>query len=285
LIGNPVDHSLSPFIMNRACAVHDLEALYVVTRVTKEEAGGAIRSLRAQGFAGLNVTYPLKEAVLSLADRTTPAVDVIQAANTLLLNRQGITADNTDSTGTADAIDTLAATSPRGKRVFVFGAGGAGRAAAYGLLSAGAATVTFGVRDAEKSTDIVDRFRRAFPESRVGSYDTRGRAIDDKKVFDDVDVIVNATPVGMAGYDSSVWITDEAMIRSDHLCFDFVYHPRDTRFIKAARQRGATVLDGLALLVAQARAGFNLWTGRDFSLTEMMSAVESHLASDEIKSP
>jgi shikimate dehydrogenase len=280
LIGDPVEHSLSPFIMNRAFAAHGLDASYLTLTVTKDRVVDSIRHLQASGFLGANVTYPLKEAVVKLVDRTTRAVEVIQASNTLQFAGGEILADNTDALGTAHALETLGGRSPRGGRVFIFGAGGGGRAAAYGLLSAGVEAVTFGVRDGARTQEPIDRLRRAFPRTRVDWYDIRRLADGHKTAFDQVDIIINATTVGMSGSGATTLVADDSMIRHRHLCFEFVYHPRATPFIKAADRRGAQTLDGLALLVAQAQAGFYWWTGKKFSLPDMYDAVAVQLASD-----
>ncbi|MDH3214696.1 MAG: shikimate dehydrogenase [Candidatus Krumholzibacteria bacterium] len=277
LIGDPVDHSLSPFIMNRAFGECRLDAVYSAFAVSMERLPDAIHGLRSRGFVGANVTYPLKELSRSLADRATPAVDLIEAVNILRFTDEGILADNTDAVGTTQALEVLGATPVSGKRVFVFGGGGAARAVAYGLLQAGARAVTFGVRDAKKAQRTVDRYRRAFPGCCIDCY-LVANLTRDRGVFDLVDIIINATTVGMVGFTEGRLLTDDSVIRDRHCCLDLVYHPRETAFIKAARHRGAKTVDGLAPLVAQARAGFRLWTGKDFSLTEMYGAVSAHIA-------
>lgn len=277
LIGDPVDHSLSPYIMDRAFAAHGIAAMYVAVGVTKDGAGESIRGMRTLGFAGANVTYPLKDAVLPFVELVSPAVAAIEAANTLKFTGEGVVAENTDAVGTVAALEVFGGIQPLRKTVLIFGAGGAGRAAAFGLLSAGAASVTFAVRDKGKAKKAIESLRRAFPGKPIELTEIRKLSNGRGAAFDE-NIIINATPAGMAGFEPNT-LADGAMFRGHHVCFDFVYHPRETPFIVAARQQGASTLDGLALLVAQAQAAFYFWTGRHFPVAEMFDATVKHLES------
>lgn len=284
LIGHPVGHSLSPFIMHRAFVARGMEARYVVVPVTKEGLGESLRGLETMEFDGVNVTYPLKEAVLEFASDRTVAADVIGAANTLTFLETGIHADNTDATGTLFALETLGGTVVEGKRVFVFGAGGAGRAAAYGLLSAGATAVTFGVRDKKIHHKSIERLSHFFSKERISKHEIGAGGVAKQCPLDEYDVVINATPVGMDGSVAGVLIDDDSPINDRHVCFEFVYNPRVTPFMESAARHGAQVLDGLALLVAQASASFERWTGKRFSLEEMYAAVRAHAEENETHS-
>jgi shikimate dehydrogenase len=259
VIGDPVSHSMSPFIMRHAFDQFEIDASYTAIRVTSGELAAFVGGMREGGFAGVNVTYPLKESVLPLVDESTPAVHDIGASNILKATDKGITAHNTDAVGTALALEQIAGVTISGKRACVYGAGGAARAAAYGLLSAGTQSVAFVVRDKARAERSIVALRQAFPDHRIDCYDIPA----------EFDIIVNATPVGMAGFETSTLLDDDSMIQSHHIVFDFVYHPLETPLIAMAKRRGAQTLDGLALLVAQAQAGFHFWTGNEFSITEM----------------
>ncbi len=302
LVGRPAGHTLSPFIMNRAFAEFGIDAVYVAFDPDSEGFPVALRGLRALGIAGVNITYPYKQRVLDCVDRRSSTVDIVGAANTLCLSPHGTEAHNTDAPGTARALDLLGSAPPAGKTALVLGAGGAGRAAAFGLLQAGAVCVTFAVRTPSKHQPVVERFRRAFADRRVDSVPFSVERERLARLVADADIIINATPNGMSGLDSDVKddrplfrfspdnrashvrspssagdaILEESWIDPRQCCFDFVYHPRATDFLACAARRGARPLDGLALLVAQAQAAFRLWTGKEFSLERMYSdaAVE-----------
>jgi shikimate dehydrogenase len=212
------------------------------------------------------VTYPLKTAVLARVDSASDAAAAIGAVNTLDLRDGRAMGHNTDARGAARALQVLGGVSPAGRTVLVIGGGGAARAAAYGLLEAGAERIVFAVRDTARVAPPVGRLRIAFPKSGIDI-----RTMNDMRA-EEFDIVVNATPVGMndAGVEQLV---DEASVTPSQCYFDFVYHPRRTPFLDTARRLGARTVDGLALLVAQAEEAFHIWTGFHFSLPDMYEAV------------
>jgi shikimate dehydrogenase len=264
--------------MNRAFSVQSIAAMYVAVGVPAAGAGESIGGMKTLGFAGANVTYPLKEAVLPFVDRESPTVATIGAANTLMFTSEGVAAENTDAIGTVVALEVFGATQLLKKRVLILGAGGAGRAAAFGLLAAGADSVAFAVRDKGKAKKSIDGLRHAFPGKVIDIFESQKLASDAERLLDR-DIVINATPLGMEGFEPGP-LADRSLYRRNHMCFDFVYHPRTTPFLQAAGEQGAKTLDGLALLVAQAEAGFHRWTGRHFSLAEMYDDVVEHLESE-----
>jgi shikimate dehydrogenase len=277
LIGHPVGHSLSPFILNRAFAESGIDAVYAAFEVLEDRFPAAARSLAAFGIAGANVTYPYKERILEYATRRSPIVDSVLAANTLLISPAVLEAHNTDAPGAVEAVREIGGVAPTGKNVVIFGSGGAGRAAAYGFLDAGALKVTFAVRDPSRSVARLEALRRAFADRVAVPLPAHGSPNLIAQSVEEADIIVNATPVGMEGLEARKpaggELIEEDRIEARHCCFEFVYHPRSTPFLAAASRRGARTVDGLALLVAQAAETFRLWTGREFSLKSMYDAV------------
>jgi len=281
LIGDPVAHSLSPFILNLAFRTSGIDAVYVAFRVEIGHLTEACRGLRALGAAGINVTYPHKEAVVPLIDRPSPRVALLEAANTLVFSPTGIAGYNTDTSGMVDALRILSDLSIDGREVVIFGAGGAARAAALGLIRAGSAQVTFLVRNPAKAEKDLQRLRAAFlrhPISIRDAFSPETR-IEREAALERADVLINATPIGMDTDPESecALIEGPNQVHARQVCMDLVYHPRETPFLRLARNRGARCIDGLTLLVAQARDAFHRWTGETFDLREMTSAVEDHL--------
>jgi shikimate dehydrogenase len=276
LIGNPVAHSLSPFIMNRAFDSLGLDAMYVAFGVRPERLQASVAGLGTLGIAGLNVTYPYKEEILYHIDAISSEAEIINAVNTVLFFDDEIQGFNTDAPGTAIALETFTDAPIEGARVFVYGMGGSARAAAYGLLERGAERVTFAVRSAEKGPMVMERFEFAFPEQEVDV--VRMGGVEDivprRDAFRGADIIINATPVGMAGGATGDLIDNPAWITPEQTFFDFVYHPRQTQFLEIARRAGARTLGGIALLVAQASESFRIWTDHGFDVKEMVEAVE-----------
>ena len=217
-----------------------------------------VRALPAAGFRGVNVTIPHKEAALALADAASVAAREIGAANTLSFERDGaIHADNTDAPGLIDALGA-AGWGPAGRTALVLGAGGAARAAVWALQGAGAARVEVWNRTPERARTLAGRFGATAVERPSAA-----------------EIVVNCTSVGLADEDAPF---KALPLQADSLgagscVVDMVYRDGGTRLLEAARTRGADVIDGLEILVAQGAASFERWTGRTAPRQAMRAAV------------
>ena len=256
--GWPVAHSRSPQVHNAALAAVGLEGWrYLRMPLPPELFEEAIRALPAAGFRGVNVTIPHKHAALALADRASDAARAIGAANTLTFEDGAIVADNTDAPGLLATLPE----SPRGRTALILGAGGAGRAAAWALASAGA---------------HVAIWNRTPERARALAAELGVRAVD---VAEPAEILVNCTSVGL--HDPAV--TFKALpIEADDLgagslVVDLVYRAGSTHLLEAARTRGARVVDGLEVLVAQGAASFERWTGME-APREVMRAAATTIA-------
>lgn len=270
LIGNPVSHSLSPAIMNHAFEMHGIKAVYLSFQLERPCLAAALRGLAALGACGINVTFPYKEAVASLVDKASAGVDAIGAANTITFKRKESLAFNTDAIGVRTALQNFGGLSLEDKRIFIFGAGGAGRAAAYGLLEAGAGEISFCIRDLSRNAGIAANLHNLFPGRRISFINLSSDTSVIRKAIENSDIVINATPVGMEGYGATSLPLEATWLSGEITCFEFVYHPPETEFLKIARAGGAQTLGGLELLVAQASESFRLWTGEKFPLPEML---------------
>ena len=256
--GWPVAHSRSPAMHEAALAAAGLEGWrYLKLPLPPELFPETARSLPAAGFRGVNVTIPHKEAALAVADAASEAAREIGAAYTLTFERDGaIHADNTDAPGLISALGDDWA--PAGRTALVLGAGGAARAAVWALLRAGASDVAVWNRTPERARALAAR-------SGARAVESPGAA----------DIIVNCTSVGLADPDA----TFKALpLRADSLnagscVVDMVYREGGTRLLEAARTRGADVIDGLEILIAQGAASFERWTGRTAPRQAMREAV------------
>jgi shikimate dehydrogenase len=202
-----------------------------------------VRALPAAGFRGVNVTIPHKHAALTLADHASDAARAIGAANTLTFEPDGtIAADNTDAPGLLAALPEP----PAGRTALVLGAGGAGRAAAWALREAGAADVAIWNRTPERAEALAK--------------DLGARAVTRPEP---AQVVVNCTSVGLHDPDATFKALplDADSLSAGSLVVDMVYRAGGTRLLEAARTRGAAVVDGLEILVAQGAASFERWTG------------------------
>jgi shikimate dehydrogenase len=237
----------------RAAGLDDWE--YLRLPLPPELFEETVRSLPAAGFRGVNVTIPHKEAALALADEASPAARAIGAANTLTFEDGAILADNTDAPGLLEALRERL--DPAGRRALVLGAGGAARAAVWALAGAGAQVEVWNRTPA----------RAAALAAELGArhVDAPGAA----------DIVVNATSVGLRpNIDPFKAIPLKADTFEAGSCvIDMVYGPGETRLLEAARSRGARVIDGREILVAQGVASFERWTGKMAPRQAMREAV------------
>lgn len=252
LLGHPVEHSVSPQIHSAAFAHLGLDAVYLAADVHPDDLPAAVAGLRALGAAGANLTIPHKLAVLDLVDSRTTEVEAVGAANTLYWDDGRLVADNTDAIGLERVLRDTVRVEP-GDVALIFGAGGAARAAAVALGRVGAA-VRVRARRPEAAA-LIDELARAHGAAEAAPH-ARPR------------LIVNATPLGLAGER----LPDDLMeLEPDQIALDLIYG--DTPFLRAARGRGATAVDGLGMLVGQAAASFERWTGLAAPVDVMAAAA------------
>ena len=252
--GWPVAHSRSPQMHNAALAAVGLDGWrYLRLPLPPDLFAETVRALPAAGFRGVNVTIPHKHAALGLADRASEAARAIGAANTLTFEDGAIEADNTDAPGLLAALGEPVA----GRRALVLGAGGAGRAAAWALAAAGADVAVWN-RTPERAEAL--------------AADLGVRAVTGTVP---ADILVNCTSVGLhdpeATFKALPVEADE--MGAGSLVVDMVYRVRGTRLLEAARSRGARVVDGLEILVAQGAASFERWTGIEAPREAMREAA------------
>lgn len=247
LLGDPVDHSLSPLLHNTAFRALDLDLVYLALPVAAAEVAGVIAALGAVGCAGVNVTVPHKLAAHAACDEVTEAAAATGAVNTLWWQDGSLHGDNTDVTG----FERVLAEHGGGGPAVVLGTGGAARAVVVALSRSGVEVVVVG--------------RRPDAAAEVAALADGGRAVDlddEQAVLDAVaaaGVVVNATPLGMHGES----LPDPFhRLTAGQLAHDLVYVDGETPFLADARAAGAVAVDGRALLAAQAEDAFERWTGQ-----------------------
>ena len=259
LIGAPIAHSASPAMHERAAAALGLRGHYQLIEVAGADAAGLrmmLEGVRRLGFAGVNVTYPYKEAVVPLLDALAPGAASMGAVNTVVVRDGRLTGHNTDTTGFARAVAPLLATSANA--VALIGAGGVGKAIAFALASLDVLDIR--IFDSEP----------ARAEKLVALLAPRGGArvaASVEEALDGATGLVNGTPVGMLpNRDTPV---PAALLRADLWVADAVYSPLITPLLAAAREKGARIMTGRELAIYQAADAFELFTGLPPS-TEIM---------------
>jgi 3-dehydroquinate dehydratase/shikimate dehydrogenase len=242
VIGDPVAHSLSPVMHNRAFQALGINAVYLPFLV--RDLRDFLRAARPLGLAGFSVTLPHKERILEHLDECEPLAARIGAVNTVVVRRNGkLFGMNTDFSGLLRALEKRVRLA--GARVLLLGAGGVARAAAFGLAAAGAEVFITARRFAAGKN-----LARAAGGEAVARERVRGLRPD---------IIVNCTPVGMAPHDDQSPL--EARELNARLVFDTVYRPLETRLLRMAAARGIATQSGLEMFIAQGAAQFEVWTG------------------------
>lgn len=256
VIGHPVGHSRSPAMQSAALAALGLAAewSYEAIDSAPDEFEPQVLAMASEGFVGANVTVPHKGAALALADTLSETAREIGAANTLSFEAGEIRADNTDAQGLLNALPG----SPAGKRTLVLGAGGSARAAVWALLREGAEVDVWN-RTALRAEHLCDELGGApVVAPDVGAYE----------------LIVNTTAVGLRGEDPFAELPLEpAGMVVRQTVVDLVYGEEPSRLLAAAEAAGATVVDGIDILVHQGALSLRIWTGEGPSLEAMRAAA------------
>jgi shikimate dehydrogenase len=268
VIGSPVRHSLSPVLLNAAFRAADLDWVYVALEVSDGEVPAALTGMRALGIGGLSVTMPHKEAAAQACDRLTDDAAALGAVNCVVLDGQELVGNNTDGSGFVSSL-RAEGFDAAGSACVVLGAGGAARAIALALARAGAAEVAVVNRTPERAT-------RA-----VGLLGGVGRVVESPAAADAIaaaDLVVNATSIGMGDPGPDEVPADPASLHAGQVVVDIVYRPLETPFLRAARDKGATAVNGVPMLVHQAAVAFELWTGESAPIGAMTASVAHLLA-------
>jgi shikimate dehydrogenase len=252
LLGWPVAHSRSPVIHNHWLAHYGIPGRYVLFAVPPEKLDAAVRGIAALGLRGCNVTTPHKQAIFPLLDRVDDLARKIGAVNTVVVEEDGsLTGFNNDGNGFIQSLrDADPNWQPASGPILVLGAGGAARAVVASLAAQGAKDIRVANRTLDKAEEIA---AAVGPVVKVLRWDEREDALDG------VALLANATSLGMAGKPPLAMPL--ARLPKHALVGDLIYIPPETPLLEAARLRGNVTVNGLGLLLNQARPAFNAWFG------------------------
>jgi shikimate dehydrogenase len=270
--GQPVAENPTGAMQDAAFQALGLNWRYLTIEVAPDGLRDAILGMRAFGMKGANFTIPHKVAVIEYLDEVAPDAAIIGAVNTVRRDGERLIGENTDGKGFLRGVRTDAGVDPKNKRVVVLGAGGAARAIVTELALAGAADVLALNRSVTRGermvADLVSKIQAPIRfQPWQGIY----------AVPDDVDILVNATSIGLYPDIDAMPPVNLRAARPGMLVCDAVFNPPETRLIFAARELGLPVLDGLAMLVYQGVIGFELWTGRKAPEAVMKDALRRAL--------
>ncbi|MEH7178827.1 shikimate dehydrogenase [Neobacillus vireti] len=252
VLGNPIGHSMSPVMLNDVIKVNNIEAYYLPFHVKNDDLPAAIRGLRAIGVLGFNVTIPHKTAIIPLLDEVDKLALSIGAVNTVVNENGRLIGYNTDGYGFLKGLNAYI-TSLSDKKVLVIGAGGAARAIYFTMAKMKPLAIDIANRTIGKAEELI----AACP------FDTSSKALSLVEAGDQLaeyDVIIQTTMIGMHPKIEEIPISLEHLNQQSLVC-DIIYNPLETQFLKEAREKGATIQNGIDMFVYQGALAFEKWTG------------------------
>lgn len=273
VIGNPVEHSLSPAIHNAAFQKLGLNFVYLAFRV--EAIGDAIKGLRALGnFRGASVTIPHKVAAVPFLDSVEQTARHIGAINTIVAEGGTLTGYNTDATGALRALRE-GGVALKGQRVVMLGSGGAARAIAFALgAEAGIERLTIlGIDDRERTALVQDLRSKTGMAAQEFPLD-EGTL---RKVLPNTQLLIHCTPMGMSPNVQGTAVP-APLLHAGLTVMDIVYNPRETQLLRSAKAAGCRVIPGLEMFLHQAAAQFELWTNQTAPADVMRAVLESRFS-------
>jgi shikimate dehydrogenase len=266
VFGDPVRHSKSPLMLNRAFEEAGINAAYAAFHIRPEQLGDAVKGIRSLGFRGVNVTIPHKVEVMKYLDAIDEGARVIGAVNTIVNDNGKLTGYNTDGIGYVRSLKEETGVLLAGKKVLLLGAGGAARGVAYALAKEGAAHLFIANRTKERAVELA---------AAIGAFVTStGIGLDEvNDIAAEVDLIVNTTSAGMHPNINEVPVST-GIVKPHHIVSDLIYNPRITRFLRESEAAGARIHGGLGMFIYQGAYAFEYWTGTEAPAAAMRKIVE-----------
>jgi len=270
VMGNPVEHSKSPWIHARFAQLTGQQLEYTKRLVPLGGFAAAVAEFRAQGGKGCNVTVPFKFESPAIATRLTPRAQLAQASNTLKFDGDDVLGDNTDGIGLVNDVLRNAGVDIAAHDILLVGAGGAAAGVLAPLIEAGPRRIVVANRTASKAVDLIARHTSLAAgrgvELTASDLDSTGHGFD---------IVINATATSMAGASVPV---NGAVLKPGALACDLMYGPLSQGFLAWAAEHGATGRDGLGMLVEQAAEAFFLWRGVRPPAAPVLAELRASLA-------
>ncbi len=269
IIGFPVKHSLSPLMQTTALQACSIDGVYVPFEVSPEELNEALQGMKALSIKGFNVTVPHKESVAKLVDFLNEDAEFLEAVNTVKIENKQLHGFNTDAEGFLRSLSEERVET-KGKKVLLFGAGGAARAVGYALIKGGAKFINIVNRNFSKAKAVGELLGK---RGNVLIYPLKESVVE--TLLEDCDIIVNTTSVGMKSNDPHLF--DYEKIPPGKVVVDIIYNPPETPLLKFAKKKGCKVINGLGMLIHQGAIAFEIWTNKKAPVSLMKRVVEEEL--------
>jgi len=267
VIGYPIEHSMSPIMHNAALKDLSLDYVYVAFNIPPNDLKKAVLGFKMFGIKGINVTIPYKEIIIPYLDKIDPLAEKIGAVNTIKNEGKYLIGKNTDASGAKKAL-LDAGCEIMGKKALILGAGGAAKAVSF-ALSEDLDAVYIANRTEKRAIKLAKDLTNKTAIKAIG----KNMSINTlKNLVNDVDILINTTPLGMYPDIENSPISEE-ILNSDLFVFDIIYNPLETRLLKEASKIGCKTLGGLDMFVNQGALAFKWWTGKKPNLNLMKEKV------------
>lgn len=270
LLGSPVAHSISPLMHNEAFRLLDLDYTYLCFDVTEDTLPTAVAGLKACGIRGFNLTMPNKNKIVELLDELSPAARLIGAVNTVVNDDGHLTGYNTDGVGYMQAVKD-AGYDITGKTITVMGAGGAATAICAQAALDGVKRIHVFARETSRfwsrTQKLVENINSTLPCEAFLHENKDLTAL--AQAISESTLLLNATSVGMAPNTDGTIIENTSLYHPDLIVSDVIYNPRETRFLREAREAGCRTFNGMYMLLYQGAESFRLWTGQDMPVDKI----------------
>jgi len=273
VIGDPIEHSMSPAMHNQWFSEENLDAAYLPIHVLSEQLEEAISSLKMLGASGWNVTIPHKTSIIPYLDELDTMAEKMGAVNTVVRQADGkLKGYNTDGLGFVRSLEEAIGDAHRDGRVLLIGAGGAARGIAFALKHTGYQTITIANRTVANAEQIC---------KELGSSANAISLKEAEATLGDYDILIQTTPAGLK--NGTLQLPFELdQLSTKAIVADIVYNPLMTPFLQAAEQRGATVVTGLGMFVHQGALAFNYWLGQFPNTTSMKESLTEQLGGNNV---
>lgn len=276
VLGHPIGHTLSPIMHNASIKALGLDGQYEYSKldVPPGELMARLAQLPAEGYAGVNLTIPLKEVAFQGLEKLADSARILGAVNTVEFTANGMIGHNTDGYGFLKALEEAFGKATEGDHVFVLGCGGAGRAVALMAALNGAKALTLADVDAVRVANLTAEIKLIAPQVEIFQTLEKSQQISACR---EADLVIQASPVGMKKDDPSL-LPPEAF-RAGQRAFDLIYMYPETAFLSTAKSAGAQIANGLGMLLHQGARAFKIWTGLDPDVEAMRDALEKKVYS------
>lgn len=270
LLGSPVAHSISPLMHNESFRQLGLDYVYLCFDVNENTLSSAVHGLKACGIKGFNLTMPNKNKIVELIDELSPAAKLIGAVNTVVNENGRLIGYNTDGTGYMQSVKD-AGYNIIGKTITILGAGGAATAICSQAALDGVEKIHIFARRSSRFWDRTQKLTDTINSTlscKVELHEQEDTSTLRTSIGEST-LLLNATSVGMAPNTEASVITDSSFFTKDLIVSDVIYNPRETMFLRLARQAGCQTFNGMYMLLYQGAEAFRLWTGKEMPVSSI----------------